>query len=105
MNCVVEFSPSVMESDLPSLLTVNAQLSRDGTMLSLAGPTTTDAGFTFGVQVDSFNDSFIGNYSCDATVRPAQSSSQYLTGMRQGTSPLVPIVIGRNGAPKDPNDH
>ena len=92
MNCVVEFSPSVMESDL-SLLMVEARLSRDGTVLSLAGPTATATGFTFGAHVSCFSDSDVGNYSCNATVAPTQSSSQFLTGMGQGTSPLVPINI------------
>ena len=92
VNCVVEFSPSVMESDL-SLLMVEVQLSRDGTVLSLAGPTAIATGFTFGAYVSCFSDSDVGNYSCDATVTPTQSSSQFLTGMGQGTSPLVPINI------------
>ena len=91
LNCTVELDPSVIwESEL-SLLIVEAQLSRNGTpltMLSLSGPTVTGTTFTFGAEVSSFNESDVGNYTCLATVTP-QASSTYLTGTRQlQSSPL-----------------
>ena len=79
------------ESEL-SLLMVDAQLFRDGTPLTLTGPTTTGTRFTFGAEVISFNASYVGNYNCSATV---QSSSQFIIGMEQGTSPLTRLTIGK----------
>ena len=58
-----------MESDL-SMLMVDAQLSRDGTPLTLSGPTVAGTTFTYTIQLDSFEWSDSGNYTCTATLRP-----------------------------------
>ena len=71
---------------------VDAQLFRDGTPLTLTGPTITGTKFTFEVEVISFNDNYVGNYNCSATV---QSSSQFIIGMEQGMAPLIRLTIGK----------
>ena len=60
-----------------SLLMVDAQLSRDGTPLTLTGPTVAGTTFTYTIQLDSFGRNDSGNYNCTATVRP-QIPSSYL---------------------------
>ena len=89
--CVVELGPSMMESDL-SLLTVDAQLSRDGTPVTLADPTMTGTTFTYTKQFESFGRSDSGNYTCTATIRP-QPSAAYLTGSGS-QSDTAKITIG-----------
>ena len=84
MNCIIELGPAVMESEL-SLLMVDAQLSRDGTPLTLTGPTVTGTRFTYARQFESFGRTDSGNYTCTATVTP-QPSSTYLTGSGSRTS-------------------
>ena len=95
VNCVVELSPAVMESEV-SLVMVDAELSRDGTPLTLTDPTVTGTRFIFGVAVSSFNDNDVGTYTCTATVRPTQSSSQFLNGTGRTMSPLERIIIGKH---------
>ena len=68
----------VMESEV-SLLMVDAQLSRDGTMLNLSNPEISGTTFTYTAIVNSFGRSDSGNYTCMATIRP-QPSSVYLNG-------------------------
>ena len=84
VNCVVELGPAVMESEL-SLLMVDAELSRDGTQLTLANPTVTGTRFTYTRWFESFGRSDSGNYTCTATVMP-QPSSTYLSGTGSGSS-------------------
>ena len=74
LTCTVELSPAVVESDL-SLLMVDAQLSRDGTPLTLTGPTVAGTIFTYTIQLDSFGRNDSGNYTCIATVRPHPHST------------------------------
>ena len=69
LTCIVELGPSVVDSDL-SVVMVDAQLSRDGTPLTLTGPTVAGTTFTYTIQLDSFGRSDSGNYNCTATVRP-----------------------------------
>ena len=76
VTCTVELGPSVVESDL-SVLMVDAQLSRDGTPLTLTGPTVAGTTFTYTIQLNSFGRTESGNYTCTATV---SSSSSFLTG-------------------------
>ena len=73
LTCTVELSPSVVDSDL-SVVMVDTQLSRDGTPLT---PTDTmdDTTFTYTVQLDSFGNDDIGNYTCISIVRPRQPST------------------------------
>ena len=73
----MELSPSVAESDL-SVLMVDAQLSRDGTPLTLTGPTVAGIPLTYTIQLDSFGRNDSGNYTCTASVRP-QPPSIFLT--------------------------
>ena len=79
LTCVVELHPAILDYEI-FLLMVDTQLSRNGTPLPLAGPTVTSTTFTYTTQLDSFQRSDFGNYTCTAIVRP-QSSSAYLTGI------------------------
>ena len=94
VTCAVEMAQGVVDSDL-SLLMVDAQLSRDGTPLTLTGPTVTGTTFTYTIQLDSFGRNDSGNYNCSATVRRVQSTSTYLTGSGQATT-VVEIVVCKN---------
>ena len=58
---------------------VDTQLSKDGTPLTLTGPTVIGTAFTYTTQLNSFQRSDYGSYNCTATVRPLQSLT-YLTG-------------------------
>ena len=93
VTCAVEMAQGVVDSDL-SLLMVDAQLSGDGTSLTLTGPTVTGTTFTYTIQLDSFGRNDSGNYTCSATVRP-QPTSTYLTGSGQATT-VVEIVVCKN---------
>ena len=91
MTCTVEFGPSVMsESDL-SLISVEAQLFRDGNELNQTSHQMNGLSYTFGAMVSSFSESDNGNYSCSATVRP-RPSSPYLSGIGRGESKPIQIV-------------
>ena len=70
----MELGPSVVDSDL-SVVMVDAQLSRDGTPLTLTGPTVAGTTFTYTIQLNSFGNDDIGNYTCTAMVRPQQPST------------------------------
>ena len=94
MTCTVDLDPSVLSAADLSLITVEAQLFRDGNELNQTNLGMDGVTYTFGVVVNSFNESDNGNYSCSATVSPRASSS-YLTGMGQGTSDTFPIVVGK----------
>jgi hypothetical protein len=96
VNCEVDFGQLVTESEL-SLLTVEAELFRDGTPLALDAPIMRGSRFIFESAVCSFRDSNVGSYNCTATVSPAPSS-QFLTGTGQGTSPLVTLTIGKQSS-------
>ena len=78
VTCTVVLGPAVSQSDL-SLLMVDAQLSRDGTPLALTGPTVTGTTFIYTVQLDSFEMSDVGDYSCTATVSLV-SNSTFISG-------------------------
>ena len=94
VSCAVEMAQGVVDSDL-SLIMVDAQLSRDGTPLTLTGPTVTGTTFTYTIQLDSFGRNDSGNYTCSATVTRVQPTSTYLTGSGQATT-VVEIVVGKN---------
>ena len=92
LMCTVVLNSAILESEL-SLLMVDAQLSRDGTLLTLTGPLVTGTAYTFTATVDFFSESDAGNYTCSATVSP-QPSSQHLTGTGQLQSSSYEITIG-----------
>ena len=78
LTCTVELNSAIVASDLSSLM-VDAQLSRNGTPLTLSGPTVTGTTFNYIMQVNSFSITDAGNYTCNATVRP-QPNATYLNG-------------------------
>ena len=79
LTCTVELNSAILGSEI-FLLAVNAQLSKNGTVLALAGPVVT-AGtiFTYTMQLNLFRMNDFGKYTCTATVRP-QPTSAYLRG-------------------------
>ena len=81
-----------MESEL-SLLNVSAQLSRDGTPLTLTGPTVSGTTFTYTTQLRSFGENDTGNYTCTVTVEPHPTST-YLNGTRR-KSDTIELIIGK----------
>ena len=79
LTCTVELNSAILGSEI-FLLTVNARLSKNGTVLTLDGPIVT-AGtiFTYAMQLNSFQINDFGNYTCIAIIRP-QPTSAYLMG-------------------------
>ena len=94
LTCSVQISQHILGSEL-SLLIVNASLSRpDGSSLDLANPEISDTMFIYTIRVNSFSESDVGNYICNATVRP-QRSFFHLKGIGQLESTTLEIVIGK----------
>ena len=78
LTCTLELNSAILNSEI-FLVRVIAQLSRDGTQLAVAGPVVTGTTFTYTAQLNSFQRSDFGNYTCTVTIKP-QPSSTYLTG-------------------------
>ena len=78
-TCTVALNPAILGSEI-FLLAVDVQLSRDGTPLTLTGPIVTGTTFTYTAQLDSFETSDFGSYTCIATIRP-QATSGYVLGV------------------------
>ena len=91
LTCSVELSSAVTDSDL-SLLLVDVQLSRDGTPLTLTGPTVTGTTFAYTIQLESFNRRDAGNYTCTATVRPKPTST-HLTALGDSIQTAMLVII------------
>ena len=74
---------------------VNASITKpDGTVLVLFNPEIEGTAYKLTTRVNSFGENSIGNYTCNATVRPLPSAV-YLTGMGQLVSNPFKIVIGK----------
>ena len=96
LNCTVELGPLVMESEL-SLLTVDTQLSRDGTpMMTPTEPRMTGTTFTYTRRFESFGRMESGNYTCTAIVRLRQPTVQHLIPSNISQSDIVKITTGRS---------
>ena len=78
LTCTLELNSAILNSEI-FLVRVIAQLSRDETQLAVAGPVVTGTTFTYTAQLNSFQRSDFGNYTCTVTIKP-QPSSTYLTG-------------------------
>ena len=77
------------------LLTVSARLvTPDGSVLDLTDLVMSGTSYNFTAEVNSFDESDVGNYTCAATVN-AQPPSTYLTGTGQ-LSHTIQIMIGEN---------
>jgi hypothetical protein len=86
---------NLLPSEL-SLLMVTAELTRpDGSVLVLSEPEISGTNFTYTTRVNSFGDvdSDVGNYTCNATIRPRQPSSTFLTGMGQLVSDPIKLNV------------
>ena len=78
LTCTIKFGSAVRAAEVP-LLMVSAQLSRDGTPLTLTGPTVSRIAVTYTRRFESFGRSNSGNYTCTAVVEPNQRQAPYLT--------------------------
>ena len=78
LTCTLELNSAVVLSEL-LLLMVDTQLSRDGTLLALTGPTVSGTTFTYTRQFESFERSDSGNYTCTASIGPDPALA-YVTG-------------------------
>ena len=78
LTCTLELNSAIVASEI-LLLMVSAQLSRDGTPLTLIGSTASGTTFTYTTQLNSFERSDSGNYTCTATIGP-EPVLIYLTG-------------------------
>ena len=88
-------SQILLKSEL-SLLMVTAQLTGpDGSVLDLSDPEISGTNFTYAVHMNSFGDSDVGNYTCNATVRLQLSTeSTYFTGTGELSNTIL-IIIGK----------
>ena len=86
---------NVLPAHLELLMMVNASITKpDGTVLVLSNPETEGTAYKLTTQIISFGDNDVGNYVCNATIRPLPSAV-YLTGMGQLVSSPFEIVIGK----------
>ena len=92
LTCAVELNSAIQSSEI-SLLTIEVQLSRNGTPLTLNGPTVSGTTYTYTRWFESFGRSDSGNYTCTATIQPQQTST-YLTGDETLQSESISIKAG-----------
>jgi hypothetical protein len=94
LTCTLGLNSAIVANDL-SLLMVDVQLSRDGTLLDnpsqspVSGTT-----FTYTTQLNSFGRSDFENYTCTATISP-QPNAIYLTGNETLQSNAINIRAGK----------
>ncbi len=95
LTCSVQMGGNVLPAHLESLMMVNASITKpDGTVLVLSNPKIEGTTYKLTTRVISFGDNDVGNYTCNATVRPSPSAV-YLTGMGQLVSIPFKIIIGK----------
>ena len=93
LTCFVQMGENVTSAHLESLMMVNASIIKpDGTVLVLSNPKIEGTAYKLTTRIISFGDDDVGNYTCNATVRPLPAV--YLTGMGQLVSSPYEIVIG-----------
>ena len=93
--CSVQMGENVLSAHLESLMMVNASITKpDGTVVVLSNPEIEGTTYKLTTQIKSFGDDDVGNYTCNATVKPSPSAV-YLTGMGQLVSSPFEIVIGK----------
>ena len=76
LTCTLGLNSTIAASDL-SLLSVDVQLSRNGSPLTRTDPTVTDTALIYNIGLNSFSITEVGNYTCNATIRP-RSNATYL---------------------------
>ena len=95
LTCSVQMCENIPSAHLESLMMVNASITKpDGTVLVLSNPEIEGTAYKLTTRIKSFDDDDVGNYTCNATVRPS-SSANYLTGMGELVSSPFKIVIGK----------
>ena len=93
LTCSVQMGENVLPAHLESLMMVNASITKpDGTVLVLSNPEIEGTAYKLTTRIKSFDDDDVGNYTCNATVRPLPAV--YLIGMGQFVSSPLKIVIG-----------
>ena len=104
LTCSVQMGENILSAHLESLMMVNASITKpDGTVVVLSNPEIEGTAYKLTTRVISFGDDDVGNYTCNATVKPSPSAV-YLTGMGQLVSSPFQIVIG-NADNTDMNSH
>ena len=93
LTCTIEMNSEILASEV-FLLTVDAQLSKEGTQLTLDEPIVNDTTVTYTAQLNSFQKSEFGSYTCTATISPHPSST-YITG-NDTLSDTINIEPGRH---------
>ena len=93
LTCTIKMNSAILGSEI-LLLAVGAQLSKEGTLLTLDGPIGNDTTVTYTAQLNSFQKSDFGRYICTAIVRP-QPSSTCITG-NDTLSDTINIEPGRH---------
>ena len=91
--CILGLDPTIVASDL-SLLIVEVQLSREGILLD--NPTLSPmigTTFIYTSWLSSFRITDVGNYTCNATIRPVPSST-YITGNEILESDTTQVTTG-----------
>ena len=96
VTCTLMLNSAIVASDI-SLLMVDAMLSRDGTPLTLTGPTVTGTTFTYTSQINSFERIDSGNYNCMATIRPKPTQMYIVTVNHAGNGMLSSAINIRAG--------
>ena len=91
LTCTLKLHSAVVPSEL-LLLMVDTQLSRDGTLLALSGPTVSGTTSTYTRRFETFGRSDSGNYTCTASVG-SDSAFTYITG-NETLSTTVNIKAG-----------
>ena len=83
---------NILSAHLESLMIVTASITKpDGTVVVLSNPEIEGTAYKLTTQVISFGDEDVGNYTCNATVKPSPSAV-YLTGMGHLVSNPFKIV-------------
>ena len=68
---------NIPSAHLESLLMVNASITKpDGTVLVLSNPEIEGTAYKLTTRIISFDDDDVGNYTCNATVRPLHAVYQ-----------------------------
>ena len=95
LTCSVQMGENVLPAHLESLMMVNASITKpDRTVLVLSNPEIEGTAYKLTTLIKSFDDNDVGNYTCNATIKPL-SSAIYLTGMGQLVSSPFEIVISK----------
>ena len=91
LTCSVLMGENISSAHLESLMMVNASITKpDETVLVLSNPEIEGTAYKLTTRIISFGDDDVGNYTCNAIVKPLPAV--YLTETGQLVS--SPLIIG-----------